>query len=229
MARRKAKALPPKMITVYGEILQETEDGILVRCDKESDGAWLPKSQIKYDGERGDTGVEIEMPEWLANDKGFFDGDGYEAPAVAPAPAPAPETPAPAVEPVPENFTFSGAVLDENWTDDGGKLEKNETPLSCMEREAMEEAGYAGEWEELAYMHGEHSANGDPVWKCGVYYSVMAPGAELPHTCEAENIEPHRVADVPALAPEMMQHTPMLIMAALAHIRGDAFKLEVSY
>lgn len=111
----------------------------------------------------------------------------------------------------------------------GGKLEKNETPLSCMEREAMEEAGYAGEWEELAYMHGEHSANGDPVWKCGVYYSVMAPGAELPHTCEAENIEPHRVADVPALAPEMMQHTPMLIMAALAHIRGDAFKLEVSY
>lgn len=37
-----------------------------------------------------------------------------------PARAPAPETPAPAVEPVPENFTFSGAVLDENWTDDGG-------------------------------------------------------------------------------------------------------------
>ena len=33
MARKKAKALPPKMITVYAEILQETELAILVRCD----------------------------------------------------------------------------------------------------------------------------------------------------------------------------------------------------
>ena len=73
---KKAKALPPKMITVHGEIVQETEDEILVRCDNESDGAWLPKSQIEYDGARGDTGVVIEMPEWLADDKGFFDGMG---------------------------------------------------------------------------------------------------------------------------------------------------------
>jgi hypothetical protein len=93
----RAKALPPKMITVYGEILQETEDAILVRCDSEADGTWLPKSQIKYDGERGDAGVEIEIPDWLANEKGFADGMGFkqeeppifpqsdQAPAASPA------------------------------------------------------------------------------------------------------------------------------------------------
>ena len=69
MARKKAKALPPKMITVYAEILQETELAILVRCDEDADGVWLPKSQIKYSGERGDTGVEIEIPELLADEK----------------------------------------------------------------------------------------------------------------------------------------------------------------
>lgn len=76
MARKKTKALPPKMITVYGEILQETELAILVRCDDEADGVWLPKSRIKYNGERGDTDVEIEIPKLLADEKGFFDGMG---------------------------------------------------------------------------------------------------------------------------------------------------------
>lgn len=79
MARKKAKALPPKMITVYAEILQETELAILVRCDEDADGVWLPKSQIKYEGERGDCGVEIEIPELLADEKGFFDGMGKPA------------------------------------------------------------------------------------------------------------------------------------------------------
>lgn len=76
MPRKKAKALPPKMITVYAEILQETEKAILVRCHDDADGVWLPKSQIKYSGERGDTGVEIEIPELLADEKGFFEGMG---------------------------------------------------------------------------------------------------------------------------------------------------------
>lgn len=79
MARKKAS--PPKMITVYAEILQETEKAILVRCDAEADGAWLPKSQIQYDGERGDTNVEIQIPELLADEKGFFDKQGYIPPA----------------------------------------------------------------------------------------------------------------------------------------------------
>ena len=85
MARKKAKALPPKTITVYAEILQETELAILVRCDEEADGVWLPKSQIKYSGERGDCGVEIEIPELLADEKGFFDGMGKPEPAAVSA------------------------------------------------------------------------------------------------------------------------------------------------
>lgn len=83
MARKKAKALPPRTITVYAEILQKTEDALLVRCDAEADGVWLPKSQIEYAGERGDTGVEIRIPDWLADEKGFFDGMGRPEPAAA--------------------------------------------------------------------------------------------------------------------------------------------------
>lgn len=110
MARKKAKALPPKMITVHAEILQETEDGLLVRCDEEADGVWLPKSQVKYDGERGDTGVEIEIPDWLADEKGFFDGMGKPDPVATPAPA----------EPAqPETVTFSGYHNKEDRDEDG--------------------------------------------------------------------------------------------------------------
>ena len=63
---------------------------------KEADGAWLPKSKIEYKGERGDIGVQIQIPELLANEKGFFDGQGF-VPETQPAqeqgsaPASAPE------------------------------------------------------------------------------------------------------------------------------------------
>ncbi len=53
MARKNTKT-PPKMITVRAEILQETPKAILVRCDDDADGVWLPKSQIEYSGERGE-------------------------------------------------------------------------------------------------------------------------------------------------------------------------------
>ena len=71
-----SKKTPSKTITVYAEILQETTDGLLARCDDEADGVWLPKSQIKYDGRSGDKGVEIRIPGWLAEEKGFIDGMG---------------------------------------------------------------------------------------------------------------------------------------------------------
>lgn len=109
MARKKAKALPPKMITVYAEILQETELAILVRCDEDADGVWLPKSQIKYSGERGDTGVEIEIPELLADEKGFFDGMGRPEVEASPTPA-EPEQP--------ETVTLAGAVVEVFPDDD---------------------------------------------------------------------------------------------------------------
>lgn len=84
MARKKAKALPqpePEMLTVYGDILQETEDAILVSCDGEE--VWLPKSQIEYAGERGDEYVEISLPDWLAEDKGLSDNQGFMPPQTA--------------------------------------------------------------------------------------------------------------------------------------------------
>lgn len=110
MARKKAKALPPKMITVYAEILQETELAILVRCDEDADGVWLPKSQIKYSDERGDTGVEIEIPELLADEKGFFDGMGRPEVEASPAPAD-PEQP--------ETVTFYGSFNEADQDDNG--------------------------------------------------------------------------------------------------------------
>ena len=58
----------PTNITV--DILKETEAAILV-TDSVTE-AWLPKSQINYDGEPGDKAVEVELPEWLAEDKGLI-------------------------------------------------------------------------------------------------------------------------------------------------------------
>ena len=78
MARKKARALPrpePEMYTVYGDIVQETEGAILLACN--GDEVWLAKSQIEYAGERGDTDVEVTLPDWLADDQGLVDGQGY--------------------------------------------------------------------------------------------------------------------------------------------------------
>ncbi len=78
MARKKARALPrpePEMYTVCGDIIQETEDAIMLMCAGEK--VWLPKSQIEYVGERDDTNVEVTLPDWLADDQGLVDGQGY--------------------------------------------------------------------------------------------------------------------------------------------------------
>ena len=76
MARKKALPQPePEMFTVYGDIIQETEDAILLVCN--GDEVWLAKSQIEYAGDRGDINVEVALPDWLAEDKGLVDGQGY--------------------------------------------------------------------------------------------------------------------------------------------------------
>lgn len=80
MTRKKAKALPrpePEMYTVCGDIVQETEDAIMLMCA--GDKVWLPKSQIEYVGERDDTNVEVTLPDWLADDNGLVDGQGVKA------------------------------------------------------------------------------------------------------------------------------------------------------
>lgn len=61
-------------IEVAVEIMGETDKALLVSDTGDRDDAvWIPKSQIEYpDGsKRGDT-VTIEMPEWLAEDKGLI-------------------------------------------------------------------------------------------------------------------------------------------------------------
>lgn len=59
-----------QLITVTVDILRRTEKALLI-----SDGdaqAWLPLSQIECEGEPGDTDVDIEVPEWLAMEKGLI-------------------------------------------------------------------------------------------------------------------------------------------------------------
>lgn len=56
-------------VDVCVEILRESDRAILV-----SDGdveEWLPKSQLEYEGEVGQT-VVVTMPEWLAQEKGLI-------------------------------------------------------------------------------------------------------------------------------------------------------------
>ena len=114
MARKKAKALAqpePEMFTVYGDILQETEDAILVSCDGEE--VWLPKSQIDYAGERGDEYVPITLPDWLAADKGLSDNQGFMPPQTADESLDA-ATDEVLAAAEPETVALKGKVLDIN-------------------------------------------------------------------------------------------------------------------
>jgi hypothetical protein len=56
------------MTTITVDILKETDRAILVTDSRNE--AWLPKSQIEYDGSK-DTAVEIELPVWLAEKAGL--------------------------------------------------------------------------------------------------------------------------------------------------------------
>ena len=77
--RGKAKALPkePEIFTIHGDIVQETEDAILVDCGADKP-VWFPKSQIEYEGQRDDVDVEIRIPDWLAEQEGLHDGQGNQ-------------------------------------------------------------------------------------------------------------------------------------------------------
>lgn len=80
MPRKKKAAQPAasqesRTVTIYAEILQTTDSAVLIRCGESE--LWLPLSQIPdFNAERGDTNVEITIPEWLAEEKGLSEGDG---------------------------------------------------------------------------------------------------------------------------------------------------------
>ena len=97
MARKKATAKPypePEFLTISATILQETDDAILIECDGQEE--WLPISQIDFAGERGDTDVEITLPDWLAEERGLCDGQGFNTGALASEVPQEEETEAPA-------------------------------------------------------------------------------------------------------------------------------------
>lgn len=81
--RGRAKALPREveMLTIHGDIVQETEDAILVDCGLDKP-VWLAKSQIEYAGARDDLDVEIRLPDWMAEEKGVKDGQRKTRPTV---------------------------------------------------------------------------------------------------------------------------------------------------
>lgn len=60
------------MILTVDEIVKETDSAILVKCGDET--AWLPRSQIECAGNYQSGFCEIEIPQWLAEEKGL---EGY--------------------------------------------------------------------------------------------------------------------------------------------------------
>lgn len=121
-----AKALPkdPVLYDIGGIFLQETEDAILLEVD--GDDIWLPKSQIEYDGERGDY-MEVEVPDWLCEQKGLDDGDGIGKKTPAePAPEPVAYT---------EDDTVSFELFIDNILEDGLLIVE---PTSRYDKEKQE-------------------------------------------------------------------------------------------
>jgi 8-oxo-dGTP pyrophosphatase MutT (NUDIX family) len=109
----------------------------------------------------------------------------------------------------------------------GGKVETAESFLSCMIREAREEAGYGGQWRQFALLLGEDDPYG--AWQCAVFWSVMRPGAVAPQTCTDEAIEPVAVKDMTRILPQMVYAAPWLIVSALKVIHSNEFALNVLY
>lgn len=69
------------IVTIYADILQVTDAAVLADCAGEE--VWLPLSQVGFFGEKGDVGVIMTLPEWLADEKGLSDGDGVRGPMAA--------------------------------------------------------------------------------------------------------------------------------------------------
>ena len=161
MPRKKAKALPrpePEMYTVCGDIVQETEDAIMLMCA--GDKVWLPKSQIEYVGERDDTNVEVTLPDWLAEDQGLVDGQGY---AIAESGGSQQEQPldaAPAPDP---NATMAITLTIHAFSEDG--------EMATVEDRHANTADIST----ASFTHDENEINVGDTVLCNVLASAVEP------------------------------------------------------
>lgn len=92
-----------------------------------------------------------------------------------------------------------------------------------MHRESEEEVGYNGLWTRYGEM-------GDAkTWRVALFYSVMSPGQMPPAGLEDQEVIPVPVSDIGRRYWEMVSHTPMSIMAALARRNGERFFLSAHF
>lgn len=59
-----------EIIEIFGEIRRETNKAILFFDGTKEE--WIPKSQIEYETPNKNKETTIEIPEWLAMDKGLI-------------------------------------------------------------------------------------------------------------------------------------------------------------
>lgn len=56
------------IITVLGKVRAETAAAYFFHQEDDDKAVWIPKSQCEWDSDNN----EMQMPEWLALDKGFL-------------------------------------------------------------------------------------------------------------------------------------------------------------
>ena len=60
-----------EMVTIACKIKRETEKAYLINDGGKND-VWVPKSQVKFEPSDAKDEGEMEMPEWIAKDKGLI-------------------------------------------------------------------------------------------------------------------------------------------------------------
>ena len=59
------------IVTIQVRRMNETDKAVLVTADAPRNAVWVPKSQVEVHEEAGTSLVMLDIPEWLAIDKGL--------------------------------------------------------------------------------------------------------------------------------------------------------------
>lgn len=59
------------IVTIQVRRMNETDKAVLVTADTPRNAVWVPKSQVEVHEEDGTSMVMLDIPEWLAVDKGL--------------------------------------------------------------------------------------------------------------------------------------------------------------